>query len=204
MSKTTRVCKWCKEKGYLDEMVVYEKETGKFNKNGTPKITRSCYHKACNEMYLKDKEFKEQEALELDSLYDYIKELHGLEIVDGRMFKRIQDLRNGNVSNYKSSYKKYKKGVPYSLMLESYKFSERNIDHAMRTMSFQTTWNEFAYCFAIMERNINEVSSNIKHAEKREFNQKITSEDFKIDINKTKNKLKNKKSDDDLDISQFL
>src|SRR5699024_11275299 len=118
----------------IEDIYIKKKIKNKLKKNYTIKISRLCYNKEYKEMYLKYKEFKEQEALELDSLYDYIKELHGLEIVDGRMFKRIQDLRNGNVSNYKSSYKKYKKGVPYSLMLESYKFSERNIDHAMRTM----------------------------------------------------------------------
>lgn len=186
-------------------MIVYEKETGQLNKNGSPRVTRSCYHKYCNEEYLKDKEFKEQEAKELDVLYEHIKAIHNLEVVDGRMFKRIQDLRNGNVTNYKSSYKKYKEGVPYSLMMESYRYSAKNIDQAMRSMSFQTTWNEFAYVFAIMERNINEVASELKHAEKNKIDEKITLEDFKINVNKT-NKIKNKnnKSSDELDISQFL
>ena len=63
-------CYWCKQKDEKSLMMVEEKPTGKFNKNGTEKMKRKFFHKSCAEEIEKDKVFKQKEAKEFDDLYE--------------------------------------------------------------------------------------------------------------------------------------
>jgi hypothetical protein len=198
-------CFWCKEKGSTDLMEVEEKGTGKFNKNGTEKKVRKYFHTdKCNEAYQQDKLFKEQEFAELDVLYQYLVKLHGIEMLDGRMIEKLQDLRNGSVKLNNKKIKQSKQGYPYSIIYETYKSCTSNIDFALKSVPFKAKWNEFSYIFAIVSRNINDINLSLKKKEqqesldesKKQSSIKNITEDIQIE-----NKLKKR---DAMDISDFL
>lgn len=192
-------CKWCKEDGEKLDMICHSKPTGKFNKNGTEKLIRSYYHPLCESAKLADDEFKEAETKELDALYNHIRKVHNIDVLDGRMFEKIQDLRNGSVKMGSKKVTRYKEGVTYSQMLDTYLYIQPRVENIILSMSFKTKWNEFSYIFGTMINNLNEVKSMQKRKERSERPTSITSTDFDIKVNKPVTKKK-----DEMDISEFL
>ena len=193
-------CQWCKESGDKEQMKCDEKPTGKFNNNGTPKMFRKYYHEDCYTLHLKDQEFKKIESEKLDKLYLYILNLHDLLALDGRMMEKIQDLRNGTVKVNNKKITKYKAGVPYDVMLQTYKYLNSTIDNILRTMEFKEKWNEFSYVFGTMVRSLNDIM---------QMNKQVESHKNKVSIiNKEEIEIvlpsKKKKANDDLDITEFL
>lgn len=182
-------CKWCKEQGEKESMTCYEKPTGKFNKNGSEKMSRSYYHESCNELKLEDDKFKQQEAQDLDRLYNHLKRTHNLEVLDGRMFEKIQDLRNGTIKAGNKKFKRYKEGVSYKHMLDTYIYLDSRIDEIIHNMQFETKWNEFSYIFGTMVNNLNEtkqIEIRKEQAERRlEANNSV---DFDLEVVKKKPK----------------
>lgn len=183
-------CAKCKEKSEKETMICIEK--------GKEKITRKYYHHECFAKFEEEKKVKERELDELDHLYKFLLKLHSVELLDGRMMEKIQDLRNGSIKINNKKVKKYKQGIPYSLMLDTYKFLNERIDLILNSMQFQTKWNEFSYIFGTMVNNIN----SVKQLEKRNElvnNQKpqVNKETVDITVKKTIKK-------DELDISAFL
>lgn len=185
----------------MQDMECESKPTGKMKKDNTPSMSNKYYHKHCYIKYNKDKEFKAVEIEKFDKLYQYLLKVHNLLSLDTRMIKRIQDLRNGTVSlKGGKQITRYKEGVDYSLMLDSYISSAQNIDYAIRSMDFKEKWNEFAYCFAIMENGINNIVANNKRVEyhKQQVETAKPSADISIQVKKKYNKV------DSGDISEFL
>jgi hypothetical protein len=191
-------CVWCKEKNDKTEMFCEEKPTGKFNKNGTEKKIRKYFHHNCYKLYKKDKEVKRIEAEKLDKLYQHLLKLHSLEVLDGRMIEKIQDLRNGTVKIHNKKIAKYKQGVPYDLMLETYEHITKRIDLVLLHTSFQTKWNEFSYIFGMVINNINEVKmmNRRKHLQENEYKKSFEIEEINVN--------NHKKKKDELDISNLL
>lgn len=197
-------CYWCKEKSSKENMACEAKPTGKFNTNGTEKMSRRYFHKPCHEEYKNDQEFKRKELTELDSLYTYLMKLHKIELLDGRMMERIQDLRNGTVKIQNKKIKKYKSGVSYSIMLETYQYIEDQLSKVNDYKTFETVWNEFAYYFSIMINKIHEVQSIIKRQKKQEdVHTNVVKNNLHLQERQEISVKKNKKKDE-LDISNFL
>ena len=197
-------CNWCKEKGSKDSMEVEVKPTGKFNKDGSEKMIRKYFHQECYLSYLKDKEFKENELKELTELYEYLKNLHNIELLDGRMMERIQDLRNGTIKIQNRKVNKYKAGIPYSRMLQTYKYIEDKLNKVSEYKHLEKGWTEFAYFFSIMTNNITDVQATIK---KQQVNEKAKETVIKKNLNEQKDLIvpqNYKKKKDELDISNFL
>lgn len=193
-------CFRCKEKQNKDEMIVEENKTNSINKNGTPKVTRKYFHNHCYQIFLKEKEEKQREVVEFNDLFEYLKELHKIDVLDGRMIEKIQDLRNGSVKIKNKKISKSKQGVRYSVMLDTYKHIQSRVDYILNTNEFKEKWNEFSYIFGTMINNINKVqdASNKKRIiEKLSKNKKIDQETIEIEVRKTEKK-------DELDISDFL
>lgn len=195
-------CKWCKEEGEKNEMICHEKPTKRLKKDGSPMMTRAYYHNACEDLRIEDEEFKKKESKEMDNLYQYLLKLHNIDLLDGRMFEKIQDLRNGTIKINNKKINKSKEGVTYKHMLDTYQHVYKNIDYAIRSKQFKTKWNEFSYVFSIMANNLNEVKILQKRNNAINIPQKLTSEDFKINTNKKSNNKQNK--NDELDISHLL
>ncbi|MFK3936579.1 hypothetical protein ACI2JA_03560 [Alkalihalobacillus sp. NPDC078783] len=202
-------CKWCEKKSKKETMKVESKETTRKKKDGTYAITNTYYHPLCYEEVLKDKEFKKQELVDLDELYTHLLEVHDLKALDGRMMEKIQDLRNGTVKYNGKKVKRYKEGIPFAIMLESYKGQQSQINYAMRSMRFEKKWNEFSYCFGIMSSKVNDALINQravkrneeKHKEQMSVRKKEALSE-EIVVKKTNERAKKKK--DELDISDFL
>lgn len=195
-------CYVCKEKYDKSLMKVEEKETGKFNKDGSPRITRRYFHRDCYEKFIKDKEIKQLELKELDELYRYLLKIHEIEVLCSRMIEKIQDLRNGSVKLKGEKIKRYKEGIKYSVMLLSYKQQEENITRVLRTKSFETKWNEFSYCFGIMLKTVNDVNVADKLKQKHEI--KSANYNKYDDYQEINVENKSGKKKDELDISKFL
>lgn len=183
-------CFKCKEKS--------EKETMKCIEKGEKKITRRYFHQECYTEFLQEQEQKETDLKELDALYKYLLKLHSLELLDGRMMEKIQDLRNGSIKVNNKKIKKYKQGVPYSLMLDTYKHLGERIDSILKSMQFQTEWNEFSYIFGTMVNNINSIKELEKRNNQVNTPQKINTETVNIEV------VKKTPKKDELDISAFL
>lgn len=149
-------CRFCGLKNDRMQMKCYSKPTGKFNKNGSEKMTRKYVHLKCDEEYKKNEAFKEKEIKELDELFTYLKKLHRIDTLDGRMMEKIQDLRNGTVVFNKKKIKRYKEGVPFRDILYTYEVNETYINETLSNMVFAAKWNEFSYVFAIVINNIND------------------------------------------------
>lgn len=197
-----RKCKWCNQYGEMSSMKCYTVKTGKITKTGKESVRNSFYHEECDVLRKKDEEFKEKEAQGLNILYEHIKSLHNLDVVDGRMFMRIQDLRNGTVTYNGKKLKRYKEGVSYSNIYATYRHLDKSIDYVMRSKNFKNTWNEFAYVFSMVVNNINDVIDMKKKEESIEIPREIISEDFNLNIEKVKGN--NRNNTDDMDISKFL
>jgi hypothetical protein len=202
-------CQWCKEEGFKDEMHVEAKDTGQLLKSGKPKLIRKYTHKECLDALTKDKEFKQKELHEFDKLYQYLKSLHNLDKLDSRMIEKLQDLRNGSVKLGAKKVSRYKDGVTYPMMLETYKYIESNIQQVLYSMSFEKKWNEFSYVFAIMSRSISDVKELERKSNRANaFDKKVISEDelaiepLYVDYVDTVKPVGKKK--DKLDISDFL
>lgn len=196
-------CHWCKIKDPKESMEVEEKGTGKFNKNGSEKKQRKYFHLECYQNYLKDKEFKEQELKELDALYQYLIKLHKLEALDGRMIERIQDFRNGTIKVKNQKIKKYKNGVTYSKMLQTYQFIEDKLNKVYEYKHLEPGWQEFTYFFGTMVNSLNEVQHVMKKQAK-ETALKETVVKKNIETQSDYPAPLNKKKKDELDISNFL
>lgn len=154
--------------------------------------------------YVEDKLFKENEAKELEVLYEYLKELHDIGALDGRMMEKIQDFRNGTIKVGNRKIKKYKNGISYKQMYQTYIYIEKKLINIRQYKNFETKWNEFAYFFGTMVNNVIEVDSILKTKTKQEekheavIKKNIPLQDHQeININKNKKK-------DTLDISDFL
>ena len=193
-------CHWCKDIGEKAEMYCDEKPTGKFNKNGSPKMFRKYFHKECHELQLKDKEYKLLEAAKLTDLYNHILKIHNIIALDGRMMEKIQDLRNGSVKINNKKVTKYKEGVPYEVILQTYIHLASTIDSILHSMHFKEKWNEFSYIFGTVTRSVNDVMLMNKQQDKQiQKAQTVPLTEVEIQV-----QVKNKKSKDNLDISEFL
>jgi hypothetical protein len=183
-------CFKCKEKSEKETMVCVEK--------GLEKKTRRYFHNDCHIEYLQEQETKEKDLKELDELYKYLLKLHSIDLLDGRMMEKIQDLRNGSIKINNKKIKKYKQGIPFSLMLDTYKYLNERVDGILNSMQFQTKWNEFSYVFGTMVNNINSIKQIEKHNDQVKEKPKVNLDTVDIIVKKKAAKK------DELDISSFL
>ncbi|GAA0347985.1 hypothetical protein GCM10008931_44100 [Oceanobacillus oncorhynchi subsp. oncorhynchi] len=142
------VCQWCREKDIDENMTIVK--IGKNNKR---------YHKGkCYDLYKKYNESKEREKLELDSLVETIKELHNIEVIPGRFYPFLQDLRNGNEMFGKMGTRKSKAGYPYKIIEKTYLFCQDKINWALQNINADT-FGMLKYTKAIVESNIYRIAA---------------------------------------------
>lgn len=139
-------------------MVVHEHVTS------TGNIQKLNIHKDCYPKYLKEKEFKEKEAKELDHLVEVIIEIHGG--IHQRFYPFLQDLRNGTVLLGRNKRKKYKEGYPYPLIADTYLYCRESIEYWKKNKEFDSLLSELKYGFMIVNDKITVVK---KKNEKKEF-----------------------------------
>ncbi|WP_440110057.1 hypothetical protein [Paenibacillus sp. QZ-Y1] len=115
------------------------------------------YHvEYCHGKYLKDKEFKAKERLEMDQLANTIARIHKLKTVStipNTFYPYIQELRNDSVLFGRVS-KRYKQGITYQTIENTYTYCSEKIEWAKGNKEFKNLMSELKYCFAIVKNNI--------------------------------------------------
>lgn len=158
--RTTWKCQWCGVSDtHKDEMEV-EMSQGK-------KPVAKRYHKHCYQEYLKDKEFKEQERIELDKLVEVIKKLYGVKVVPHSAYPFLQDLRNGTKFFGRNDYK-YKQGYSYDLIAETFEYCSDTIEYWNAKKSFNGFTNALRYGLAIVCDKLSVVENRRKDRERQE------------------------------------
>lgn len=185
-------CKWCQTKRASDTMIQYLYSTDK----------RTYKYYFCNEQckneFIADKEFKKKERQEKDNLVDTIMQVHRIPIIPSQFYPYLEELRNGDVVFGKIK-KKYKEGVPYSVIRDTYLYCQKDILWAKETKDFKgSTLQELKYGLAIVKDKISLIY-------KRHQQQKRMSDDIDdVYIEQTERDVIYNKKDNDGDISQFL
>lgn len=194
-------CQQCKVKTPKDELVVHIHETS----TGTKK--NMYFHEECLKAYLKDREFKEVEAKELDELYVVIKELHRIDVIPTTFFSMyLQPLRNG-VFKSGTKTKKYKEGIPFSVMKDSYLYVKDSVEYARKNKEFDGSLGFLRYTFSIM---VDKMPIAKKKKKQEEFAKVIQNENINIqqshdDIAFAEREYKfKKKTNGGVDMSEFL
>lgn len=129
--------------------------------------TKKYYHKSCHEEYLKDKEFKENERVELDKLVEVIKNIYGVKILPNSAYPFLQDLRNGTKFFGKYDYK-YKEGYTYDLIAETFEYCSDTIEYYNARKSFNGFIGALRYGLAIVCDKLSIVEQRRKHRENQE------------------------------------
>lgn len=152
-------CRWC-------EVTDTPKSEMEFELVGNAKPVRKYYHKSCYQEFLKDKEFKEQEAKELDSLKKTIEDIFGLTKQDlpKQAYPFLQKLRNGEqVFGKQTMGKRYKEGYKYSLIEETFRHCEDTIHESLNRINPNGFMGAFKYSLAIVIDKIYFVEQRVEH-----------------------------------------
>lgn len=175
----------------------------------TGKSKNFYYHKGeCWEQYQKQTSFIENEMKEKDELNEMIKGIHCVKFqLPPRMWELLQDLRNGTNRYQKFFKKKYKKGIPYSVLTEAYRMSKDSIEWARLNRKFRTTEEEMRYCLKIVQGRIEDAYKKIKRTQQVEEFSKAKEHGVVSDIIEDMldtREIKTIKKKDELDFSDIL
>lgn len=163
MANTTRKCQWCKEKGLLDEMNI--------EIVGQAKPIKKFYHKTCHKDFIVDKEFKEKERLELDSLVETINKIYGTKELPRTAYTLLQNLRNGEAvfGNKQRIGKRYKEGYSYPLIRETFEHCSDTIEYWNNVKGFDGFTGAFKYALTIVIDKIYFVEQRVTEREKKKI-----------------------------------
>lgn len=161
-------CQVCNEKHERDEMV---KEVI-YNQN-------KYFHPSCHENWLKEKEFKQKENESWIELFEFVKAVHNFQTLGTGIIEALQNLRHGTVKFRGTVVKKYREGVPYDVILQAYKKSERQIGKIRESKGgdFKSDHAEFMYCFSVVISKVNEV---FRQQKTKESQKAITSAEIEV------------------------
>ncbi|GAV11439.1 hypothetical protein [Paenibacillus sp. NAIST15-1] len=172
-------CAWCERKDSKELMI--QESNRKYY-----------HHNECYSAYLSEKNFKQKERIELDHLTDTIVQVHKLKFrgsIPSSFYPYINDLRNDSVL-FGKMQKRYKEGISYVLLANTYQFCEEKIAWAKANKQFKNTLSELKYCLAIVKNNIeNSLKENIK--KNIELNKFKKLQEEHESINAVKERLKN-------------
>lgn len=147
-------CQYCTEQiNQADKIVLIEK-----TKNGKDK--RINLHSNCVEDYKELMEYKKNEIMWFNEVYEQLMEL--LEYTSEQklsksLITRIQDLRNGTIMKKgEGRVIKSKDGYKYEMIFDCLLSSGDSIRWAMDNKSFKTENTKINYLMAIVEANIND------------------------------------------------
>jgi hypothetical protein len=184
-------CQWCGVSDTPKDEMMFEMTTGK-------KPVRKNYHKNCYNDYLKDKEFKQKEAEELDKLVEKIKDIFGAKAVPSSIYPYLQDLRNGTRFFGKYDYK-YKQGYTYDLIAETFDYCSETIEYWVARKNFNGLTSALKYSLAIVCDKLQVVENRRKQREKQRMLIEKHIENVDGENQEFETSYKKKKQVDDLD-----
>jgi hypothetical protein len=129
------------------------------------------YHKHCHELYLKDKEFREQEQIKKDALNETIKEIYGVKDIPNQAWTLIACLREGNpvFGSKQKITKRYKEGYDYLLIKETFEYCTDTIEYWNRVKNFDGFMSAFKYAMSIIIDKIYVVEQRKKDRERQQM-----------------------------------
>lgn len=181
------------------------KDEMEFELVGKTKQTKKYYHKSCYVEHLKDKQFKEEERVRLDSLVLVIQKIYGIEQLPHQVYPFLQKLRNGEqVFGNQQTGKRYKMGYPYEIIEESYLYCEDTLNYWNSQKDFGGFMNAFKYGIAIIIDKLYIVEQKVKDKESKEALANKHSESISNESPLYEKSYKKKNNDSSLDLSNFL
>lgn len=127
------------------------------------------FHEACYPDYLEEKAFKEEESRQRDELNETLKEIFMRPQMGGYVWTLLTAVRNGDeigLINGRYKAQRYREGVTYSKLNEAFKYSQEDIDWALRNKDFNTSITEFKYCLQIAVGNLINVETKEENYER--------------------------------------
>ncbi len=197
-------CKYCKEKDDADNLVLEEIEgrrkkdhrDGKWKKGDTF-YQKVRFHQSCRDRTLR-------ETKEWEICYETVKEIHGLTTIPDFFVIMLQRVRNGNttIGMKNSEGKRYKEGYEYPIITECYERKRDLIQWKMKQWDGgDLQFMQFVMKYYI-DDIINQVAREYEIKKEKEKKMKQVNEDFDFELSKPSKE--RKKTDDDMDISNFL
>lgn len=189
-------CQYC---GITDT----SKNEMEFELVGKSKPIKKYFHKTCYQEYLKEKEFKEKEAKELEELKTTIENIFGIKQLPNQAYPFLQKLRNGEqVFGNQNMGKRYKQGYTYPLIKETFEYCEDTIQYWLTIKDFDGFMNAFKYALSIV---IDKIYFVEKRAKERENKNMLIEEHIKqIEVSDEIFESNYKKKNDKDDILDFL
>jgi hypothetical protein len=127
------------------------------------------FHRKCLNKYEKEEAFKNKEQEELDKLVKVVGEIHDAPKPPNLAYQlpriwyhMIQDIRNGTNRYTKNMKKRYKKGIPYNVIVEAYKLAKDGIKWSKMDKQFKDTASEIRYGLAIVNNKIPDALKKIE------------------------------------------
>lgn len=126
------------------------------------------FHHECYVKYLKYKEFKKQEGIQLNQLEEVIKQIHGLKKVPSSFFSALQDVRNGTERYRNVKQYNYKKGATYPEIARAYELSKSDIIRIKQQKLFKDDNAELRYCLHVVLGRINQATAQLLREERQQ------------------------------------
>ncbi|MCR8994570.1 hypothetical protein NW825_06310 [Brevibacillus laterosporus] len=126
------------------------------------------FHPECYEKHVKYEAFLEKEREEKNEMNEVVKRLYGVQYqLPPRFWEYVSDLREGTNRYERKWKKKYKKGIPFSVMAEAYRMSKADIEWARFNKNFKTLDGELNYGIMIMLSKVNDAYKRLKAKEQQ-------------------------------------
>lgn len=161
------ICQYCGEKSTKDKMVQVKVGV-------TTKVNKYYHEEECYQAYLDEEEFKKEEAVKRDSLYETIMRIYDTKVLPNSFYMQIEGLRHGNrVFKRQNMGKRYRQGYDYDLIEETYLYSEDAIEWSLDNKAFTNLANALNYGISIIINNIYNVEMKRDSVRSREHMEAI-------------------------------
>lgn len=143
------------------------------------------FHRDCLKEYLVKNNDEEKLLAETDDwaeVYEYFKH-QILNLDEGKNLSphavnRLQGLRVGQYMRSATNTRALKRGYPYKVILNTLKYSKRNIDYAVKHKDFKNDKHKIDYIMVIVQNNINFIQKRMDSLEhQREKAEKLKKEE---------------------------
>lgn len=126
------------------------------------------WHNECYPKELAKREVILNDKKEKDEMNETVKKIYNLKFdLPQNWWEYIADLREGTNRYQKFWKKRYKQGVPFSVIREAYLLSVHDIEWARMSKNFKTIEQELRYGLMIMQGKVNDAFRKIKTREQQ-------------------------------------
>lgn len=121
----------------------------------TTKVNKYYHKDKCYEDFLAEEEFKREESIKKDSLYETVMKIYDIRVLPKSFYMQIEGLRHGNrVFKRQNMGRRYREGYGYDLIEESYMYSRDSIAWSLENKAFTNLANALNYGLSIIINNI--------------------------------------------------